>query len=253
MEEEPQAGTTLMGEPDSGTTQWHSDEHSDLVKRTGWKDADSVLKSYKELETSYSGRVKLPTDQSSKEELEAFYRSTGRPDAPEGYVIKDVPGNVVRNEAAENVLKAVAFERGCPKDTFEAFVKTFYQGESDALIASKTENESLLKEEWSKPGQYDANIEIVKRAANEFFSEETKSMLESTGIGNFYPLVKDIHNMGLKMSDDTIIQGSPSGYNKEDKDFKPKSPNSPEMYATGDDEESIKSRKYFTDKGHVYH
>ncbi|KKN70132.1 hypothetical protein LCGC14_0434570, partial [marine sediment metagenome] len=168
-----------------------------------------------------------------------------------GYEIKDVPGNVMRDEDAELALKGVAFNGNCPKATFEAMVKTFYQRQSDDLIASKTEGEALLKEEWSKPGQYDANIEIMTRAVNELFSDETKAIFNATGIGNSPSIVKDLHNIGLKMLSDTLIKGvSPGG--DEDKDYQPTSPNSPEMYAHGDSEECQKARRYFEARGHKY-
>ncbi len=110
----------------------------------------------------------------------------------------------------------------------------------------------MLKEEWSKPGQYDANIEIMTRAVNEFFSEESKTIFESTGIGNMAAIVKDLHNIGLKMLSDTIIKGSLPGESEEDKDYKPASPNSPEMYRNGDSEESKKAKRYFEAKGYKY-
>ena len=252
-EPEPQVGTTLIsGEPSAEITPWHSDEQREFVENKGWKDGSSAVQSYIDLEKSQGGKVKIPTEQSTAEEKSSFYKSIGVPEGPDGYEIKDVPGNIVRDEAAELALKGVAFEGGCPKATFEAIVKAFYQRESDSKIASKTENEAMLKEEWSKPGQYDANIEIMTRAVNEFFSEESKTIFESTGIGNMAAIVKDLHNIGLKMLSDTIIKGSLPGESEEDKDYKPASPNSPEMYRNGDSEESKKAKRYFEAKGYKY-
>ena len=252
MEEEPQSGTTLVTEPGAGITQWYSEGQKEFVENKGWKDGSSAVQSYIDLEKSQGGKVKIPTEQSTAEEKSSFYRSIGVPEGPDGYEIKDVPGNIVRDEAAELVLKGVAFEGGCPKATFEAIVKAFYQKQSDDLVASRTESESLLKDEWSKPGQYDANIEIAQRAINELFSEETKALLDATGLGNNSTLVKDFHNIGVKMLNDTIIQGTPSGGNEKSEEYKPRWINSPEMYEHGDDEESIKAREYFKKQGHVY-
>ncbi len=248
--ESPAGATIVTDSPSTEVTPWHSEEQREFVETKGWKEGSAAIQSYIDLEKSQGGRVKIPTDQSSKEELEAFYSSTGRPDAPEGYEIKDVPGNVSRDEDAENALRVVAHELGCPKATFEAIVKNFYQRQSEQLIASRTEGEALLKEEWQT--NYDANVEIATRACKELGGEEFMKALDQTGFGNLPAFIKTFHNIGLKMLDDKIIKGLPSGGNDEDKDWKPKSPNSPEMYATGDDEEAIKSRKFFTDKGHVY-
>ncbi len=244
MAEETQGETTIL-DSSPEVTQWHSDENSELVMQKGWKTADDAIKGYKEVETMMSGRVKIPTETSTAEEKSSFYKSLGVPEGPEGYEIKDVPGNINRNEDAELALKGVAFAGNCPKATFEAIVKAFYQRESEALIASKTEGEALLQEEWSKPGQYKANIEIMTRAVDEFFSDESKAIFEATGIGNHPAIVKDLHNIGLKMLSDTLIKGTTPGESPEDKDWKPSSPKSPEMYRNGDDDISKRSRAWF--------
>ncbi len=251
-EESHDGGTIVSDSPGTEVTPWHSDEQREFVENKGWKDGSSAVQSYIDLEKSQGGKVKIPTETSTPEEKSSFYKSIGVPEGPEGYEIKDVPGNIVRDEAAELVLKGVAFEGGCPKATFEAIVKAFYQRQSDDLIASRTEGEAALKEEWSKPGQYDANIEIMTRAVNELFSDETKAIFDATGIGNNPSIVKDLHNIGLKMLSDTIIKGSPPGENEEDKNWKPASPNSPEMYKNGDSEECKKARRYFEARGYVY-
>ncbi len=253
MEAESQKEATIVTDSlDTEVTPWHSDEQREFVENKGWKDGSSAVQSYIDLEKSQGGKVKIPTETSTPEEKSSFYKSIGVPEGPEGYEIKDVPGNVLRDEGAELALKGVAFEGNCPKATFEAIVKTFYQRQSNDLIASRTEGEALLKEEWSKPGQYDANIEIMTRAVNELFSDETKAIFDATGIGNNPSIVKDLHNIGLKMLSDTIIKGSPPGENEEDKNWKPASPNSPEMYKNGDSEECKKARRYFEARGHVY-
>ncbi len=252
--EESQSGTTLVSEESASTevTQWYSDEQREFVENKGWKDGSSVVQSYIELEKSQGGKVKIPTGESTDIEKSSFYKSIGVPEGPEGYEIKDVPGNITRNEDAELALRGVAHSNNIPKASFEAIVKAFYDGESARLIESKTEGAALLKEEWSKPGEYDANIEIMGRAVDQFFSKESKAIFDSTGLGNNPSIVKDLHNIGLKMLSDTLIGGSPANENEEDKDWKPKSPNSPEMYRGGDTDEAKKSRKYFEDRGHKY-
>ncbi len=254
-EGESQEGTTLMAEsPAIEVTQWYPQEYGEQLKTKGWDNPegkDAIVKSYFELEKSQGGRTKIPTEQSSKEEVEAFYRSTGRPDAPEGYEIKDVPGNVSRDEESENALRAIAFEKGCPKDTFEALVKNFYQRQSDALVASKIEGEALLKAEWET--KYDENIEIAQRACKELGGEDFMKALDQTGFGNLPAFIKTFHNIGVKMLDDTIIQGTPStSSNEGTEEYKPKYIHSPEMYAHGDSESSVKAREYFKKQGHVY-
>ncbi len=254
VEESPAGATIVTDSPSIEVTPWHSEEQREFVETKGWKEGSAAVQSYIDLEKSQGGRVKIPTDQSSKDELEAFYRSTGRPDAPEGYEIKDVPENVSRDEASENALRAKAFEIGCPKQIFEALFKTFYQELGERLSASKTEGEALLRQEegWETQEGYDKNVEIATRACNELGGEDFMKALDQTGFGNLPAFIKTFYNIGVKMLDDTIIKGSPSGETKADSEYKPRWIKSPEMYEHGDDDESTKARDYFKKQGHVY-
>ncbi len=58
--------------------------------------------------------------------------------------------------------------------------------------------------------------------------------------------------IGIKNMDDTFVKSDGQPPEKPKDDFVPASPNSPEMYASGDDENSAKARVYFRNKGHVY-
>ncbi len=248
-----QGATIATDSPVAEVTPWHSDEQREFVENKGWKDGSSAIQSYIDLEKSQGGKVKIPTETSTPEETSSFYKSIGVPEGPEGYEIKDVPGNITRDEGAELVLRGVAFSNNIPKVAFEAVVKAFYDGESARLVESRAEGETALKEAWSKPGEYDANIEIMTRAVDEFFSEESKAIFNSTGIGNLPSIVKDLHNIGLKMLSDTLIKGStPPGENPDDKNYQPASPNSPEMYRNGDSDACKKAREYFIARGHIY-
>ena len=78
MEEQVAQGETLLSEPSTTTEQWYGDEYKEVVEKKGWKAPTDALKSYVELERTFSGRVKMPTQNQAQKKSGSFTR---RPDA----------------------------------------------------------------------------------------------------------------------------------------------------------------------------
>jgi len=235
-------------------TSWHADEYKEIVTQRGWSAPDDVLKSYVNLDKEMGGREKLPTAESSADEISAFYTKVGQvcpalivPDNADGYEIKDVPENVPRNEMMEVAMRTVAKEQNIPKIAFEAQVKRYYDALSQQIAQARVEGENNLKGEWKD--KYETNLEIAKRFAREG-GEEFIGFLEASGIGNNPVVIKAFYNYGTKTLDDSLIKGVPATTKKDE--YKPAYPDSPAMYAFGDDEDSKKARAYFEARGHKY-
>lgn len=242
---------TNTGEDNQTTTtqtNWYPEEYKDVVAQKGWASANDALKSYTELEKAMGGRVKMPTPESSAEEVSAFYAKIGRPENPDGYEIKDIPENVPRDENLESLMRKVAFDNGVPKAAFEAQIKSYFDAISQSITQSRVEGENALKGEWKD--KYDTNLEIAKRFAREG-GEEFFDFLHDSGLGNNPIIIKAFFVYGTKILDDSLIKGEAGGETT-DKGYAPQYPDSPEMYTTGDDEESIKAREWFKAKGHRY-
>lgn len=229
------------------TENWYPEEYKDIVAQRGWSGSGDVLKSYVNLDKEMGGRLKMPTPESSAEEVSAFYAKIGRPENPDGYEIKDVPENVPRDEGIEAVMRKVAFENGIPKAAFEAQVKSYLDAMSQSITQARVEGENALKGKWKD--KYDTNLEIARRFAKEG-GEEFFEYLEKSGIGNLPVVVEAFYLYGTKTLDDSLIRGDAAGEPKTD--YVPKHINSPEQYETGDDDDSKKARAYFRAKGHVY-
>lgn len=243
-------GDLLAGEPaadNQETTPWYGDEYKEVVTQKGWSNPSDALKSYTELEKAYGGTVKIPTEESSPDEKSAFYTKIGRPENPDGYEIKDVPDNIPRNEGFEAVMRKVAFEQGVPKLAFEAQAKSYFDALSQDIAQARVEGENALKGEWKE--NYSTNLEIARRFAREG-GEDFLKLLDETGLGSNPVFVRAFFGYGTKTIDDSLIKGESSG----DKtgEWKPPYVGSPEMYATGDDEESQKAREWFKQRGHIY-
>ncbi len=71
-----------------------------------------------------------------------------------------------------------------------------------------------------------------------------------SGLGNNPIFIKEFIAKGRQTMGDTLVQGDTIG--EKEPAFIPRYKDSPDMYATGEGEESEKSRAYFEARGHVY-
>ncbi len=226
---------------------WHSDENAELVTQQGWKDPNDVIRDYSELQKSASGGVKIPTDESSPEELSAFYTKIGVPENKDGYEV-EVPENVPMSQEMVSKLRGWALEAGTPKIAFDTVLKNYLQEMSEQVTRSVEVAKAELREEWKN--DYDVNFEMADRFVTHECSDEFRLALIETGLNNHPVFVREFLSLAKKTATDKLIKGDTKGEKKEG--YVPRYKDDPEMYRTGDDEESQKARQYFIDKGHVY-
>jgi hypothetical protein len=258
MAEDTQEGSLLGDASSAGAENWYSDEHADLVTQQGWKGASDVLRDYSELQKSASGKVKLPTEESSAEEISAFYDKIRGVENAEGYEMPrpELPEGMTYDENFEKAIRDIAFEAGISKAQLKKLSEAYnkYQIEQFNTVTAELtktydEGQNALKAEWKD--DYDANLEVAKRACRELGGDDFVALLESNKLGNNPVFIKTFHNIGLKILNDTLIQGTQGGGDKKDQ-YRPQYPDSPEMYATDTSPEGEKARLYFTQRGHVY-
>jgi hypothetical protein len=230
------------------TTQWYPQEYSEKITQKGWTEPTEAVKSYFELEKAMGGRVKIPTEDSTEDEINAFYKKTGRPENPDGYEI-NVPEelDMLRDESMEAWARQALFEGGASKALGEKIIQGWYEKVNADLAASKEAGERELKQEFA--AQYDENIAIADR----YFatcSPEFIDLCKRMGLASNPVFIKEFLNKGKQTMADTLVKGTQD--NPDDKGYKPAYPDSPSMYAGGDDEESKKARAYFEARGHKY-
>jgi hypothetical protein len=241
------AEVTAQAETTSTESAWYGDDNKELVESKGWKSGDDALKSYRELEKTFSGRVKIPGEDATPEERAKFNEKIGVPSDTDGYEIS-VPEEIssIRDEGIENTMKEVALEAGVPKVAFEKIVGSYYEKIAADMQAGMEQGMTALRDELGD--KYEAEVEIAKRFAGNC-SEEFRGLVESTGLGNNPIFIKEFISLGKKTMSDSLVRGTAD--NNDDKGYKPRY-SSPDMYATGDDAESVKARAYFTKRGHKY-
>ncbi len=258
-----ETGSELLGtETQTQTAQsWYPDEHKDIVAQKGWSGSGDAIKSYVELEKTMGGRVKVPTDESTPEERSAFYTKCGRPDTPDGYKLPELPEGKSYDESLVGGMKTMAFEEGWTDKQWTKAVERYLAIEKQGAEAKEAENARLeqetdrtLHEQWG--AEYDKNIEIARRAFRELvpgeLGEQFAILIEDSGFGNNLVFIQGFREIGAKMLDDTLVKSEGQVKVETGDSYVPSHPNSPAMYAHGDDDESKKARAYFIKKGYTY-
>lgn len=256
---EPAEGT-LVEEPTTTTPpeNWYPEEHKDLVEQQGWKQSGDVIRDYGELQKSASGKIKIPTPESSDEEKNAFYSKTGRPDTPEGYEFKkpeNLPEGMKYDEEFAKQMSIVAHKRGASKELMQELFNAYNEYQTNDYNAvlkdlndERETNDNTLKAEWKN--DYEPNSEIAKRAYKELCDEDFGKLLLEHNLDNHPVIKRNFHRIGLKILSDTLIKGKSVDSSKDD--WKPQYPDSPEMYANDTTPEGERSRLWFTQRGHIY-
>ncbi len=249
---EPEGDLLGQGDNQQQITPWYGSEgNKELVEKKGWDGIDAVFKSYTNVEKMSGGMTKMPTPESSAEEIRAFYQKTGCPENPEGYEVSDIPETVeqFRDEGIEGVMKQIAYDQGVSKQAFESIVKGYYDKLATDMAKGKEAGETALKEELGD--KYDESIKI----ANRFFdtcSEDFCALVKQSGLANNPVFIKEFLAKGKQTMADTLVRGSQDSDETKDNEYVPANIKSPEMYANGEDDESKKARAYFEARGHVY-
>lgn len=166
----------------------------DLVKSKGWKSLDDVVKSYREAERAVrdGGRVKVPGEGASPEEVAAYHKAIGVPEKPDGYAtpeIKDADGNPVEiNTALTDRVKAAAHKAGVPKEALDAIL-------AEEVQAQAAEYDQIVKQLQAKSAEH------VKS-----WGEDRENKLAQINAA-----AKDL---GLSRADMDYLRGMPSGPGK---------------------------------------
>jgi len=173
---------------ETNNTNWYDglnieDENIGVIQKKGWSDANSIIKSYRELE-KFSGRDKNDFIEIPKEEdgdWSAVYSRLGRPDKAEDYELQDTD--------FAKAAKEVLFKEGITKKqakALEKWIDEYSQSQAKATeekIAAEAEargkaSVEALKKAWG--ADFDKNIAISKNTAKDLnITDEELNAVES--------------------------------------------------------------------------
>jgi len=170
----------------------------------------ALATSYLELEKMDSGKIKMPTNESSSEELSAFYQklpgNMKAPDSIEGYGQLEGDNIPEGDKAYFNAMANAALESGMSVDRFQNIVKANNDYVDAKITADTVLTEETLQREWL--GDYDKNIEIVERIFRETDGgDEAKKWFNASGGGRNAETIKWLLEIGKSTLDDTYVKG----------------------------------------------
>lgn len=197
---------------------WYSSfEDADLklyTQNKGWKNPQDAIVGYRNLESKLGTAINLPSEKSTQEEINAFYKKLGRPETPEAYNLSIPEGQ--DSSFAQNMSKAM-FDSGIPAKSAQALASAWndYQTkqaqayEAEQIKIEKTQIESL-KNEWG--AQYETNESLAKNAAKAFgvTGDQIDKLQKVMG---FDGAMKFFAGLGAKIGEDKFISGNTNNNN----------------------------------------
>jgi hypothetical protein len=191
------AAGTATGSGAGAATDWTSglqiEDNRKTVAAKGWKDPDTAIGSYRELEryaTDLKSKALVPPkDDASPDDWNAFWSKLGRPEKPEAYEFKlpeGLPDNLPYDGKTATEFKVWAHEAGLTPKQAQA-VHDKYVGKLASTLTAKAEadskaandaHETLLKE-WGDG--YKRKQELANRAIRQLGGDELVGELKSIG------------------------------------------------------------------------
>ena len=190
---------------DTWQTQYLSEDLQSNDTLSKFKDVGSLGNSYVELQKLVGSRVKVPTGDSTEEDINSFYNQIGRPESPEKYSI-DLPSDSYPQEVIQSFLKE-AHASGLTNKQAQAAINFYNTIETDGQINSdaamqqaKVDAESALKKEWG-PTEYAKELAVSRRAFNRFADDDLKAFVNETGVTNNVAMIKFLNRIGKAFSE----------------------------------------------------
>ena len=184
-------------------------ENKDAVKTLSkFEDISSLASSYIELEKKLGSMHTIPGEKATKEELDAFYKKLGKPDAADKYGFK-------QEWDAEKRFAQAAYEANLSDVQAKSLYAFFHKiGEDQQAQFAQTikkqaeETDAALKKEFGnkaeeKMGQY-------TRALKAFGTDAVFSQLEQTGLAYHADFVKMFIKIGEALAESRTVLGDGS-------------------------------------------
>ena len=179
-------------------------ENKDAVKTLAkFEDISSLASSYIELEKKLGGMHTIPGEKATKEELDAFYKKLGKPDAADKYGFK-------QEWDAEKRFAQAAYEANLSDVQAKSLYAFFHKiGEdqqaqfAEAVKKQAEETDAALKKEFgNKAGE---KIGQYTKALKAFGSDAVFSQLEKTGLAYHADFVKMFIKIGEALSESRAV------------------------------------------------
>ena len=181
-------------------------ENKDAVKALAkFEDISSLASSYIELEKKLGSMHTLPGEKATKEELDAFYKKLGKPDAADKYGFK-------QEWDAEKRFAEVAYEANLSDAQAKSLYAFFHKiGEdqqaqlAEAVKKQAEESDAALKKEFGN--KVSEKMELYTKGLKAFGSDSIFSQLEKTGLAYHPDFVKMFIKIGEALGESRTVLG----------------------------------------------
>jgi len=140
--------------------------------------------------------------------------------APTEYEFKPPEGQTF-DESVMDAFKTTARELNLTNDGAQSILDNvlpkIQEAQDEKLAGLRAEWKELAKndEEFGGSG-FETNVKIANQALDRFGSEEMKSLLIESGLGDHPAFVRAFFRIGKAISEDTILTGGPKAVAEED-------------------------------------
>ena len=181
-------------------------ENKDAVKALAkFEDISSLASSYIELEKKLGSMHTLPGEKATKEELDAFYKKLGKPDAADKYGFK-------QEWDAEKRFAEAAYEANLSDAQAKSLYAFFHKiGEdqqaqlAEAVKKQAEETDAALKKEFGN--KVSEKMEQYTKGLKAFASDSIFSQLEQTGLAYHPDFVKMFIKIGEALGESRTVLG----------------------------------------------
>lgn len=181
-------------------------ENKDAVKALAkFEDISSLASSYIELEKKLGSMHTLPGEKATKEELDAFYKKLGKPDAADKYGFK-------QEWDAEKRFAEAAYEANLSDAQAKSLYTFFHKiGEEQQAQLAKAvkkqaeETDAALKKEFGN--KVNEKMEQYTKGLKAFGSDSIFSQLEQTGLAYHPDFVKMFIKIGEALGESRTVLG----------------------------------------------
>ena len=184
-------------------------ENKDAVKALAkFEDISSLASSYIELEKKLGSMHAIPGKEATKEELDAFYKKLGKPDAADKYGFK-------QEWDAEKRFAEAAYEANLSDAQAKSLYAFFHKiGEdqqaqfAEAVKKQAEEADAALKKEFGN--KVSEKMELYTKGLKAFGTAPVFSQLEKTGLAYHPDFVKMFIKIGEALGESRTVLGGRS-------------------------------------------
>lgn len=203
---------------------WKEYIPEDLKDRAEWnniKDPSDLFKNYINAQQTISKSVRLPDEQSTPEDIAAFYIKLGKPSKKEDYTFEyqQKDGDMYNKESfdfsmfqdladkanlTENQYKALATAYiDVQNDAYKNYIKTLADQAAEELKTA----EGKLKNAWGT--QYNNNINLITEKVKKLYPKATLNRMQNAGLFRDADFLSAHLKLTKMMTGDTVfIEGN---------------------------------------------